>query len=114
MLQETLDRFQPRLKALGFEAQLLLPVEPLLAGLVLIYVLSVRWVFARRALRDARAEFVLFAALGLVGLLLNALTLFVGTALGLALPLAKTASAGIGFVANFVTRKVLLFSVAKA
>ncbi len=84
-----------------------------LAGLVLIYVLSVRWVFARRAFRDARDEFVLFAALGLLGLMLNALTLFVGTALGLALPLAKAASAGIGFTANFVTRKVLLFSVAK-
>ena len=81
-------------------------------GLVLVYGLSIRWVFARRALRSARAEFVLFAALGLVGLLLNAVTLFVATGVGLALPVAKGLSAAIGFVANFITRKVLLFSVA--
>ena len=80
------------------------------AGLVLVYGLSIRWVFARRTVRDARGEFAVFAALGLVGLLLNSLTLHLATGLGLALPLAKALSAGIGFVANFVTRKVLLFS----
>ena len=80
------------------------------AGLLLVYVLSIRWVFARRAVRDARGEFVVFAALGLVGLLLNSLTLQVATGLGLALPFAKAVSAGIGFAANFATRKVLLFS----
>ncbi len=80
------------------------------AGLILIYVLSIRWVFARRTVRDARGEFLMFAALGLVGLLLNSVTLSVATGLGLALPVAKALSAGIGFVANFVTRKVLLFS----
>lgn len=83
------------------------------AGLVLVYVLSIRWVFSKRAVRDARGEFLLFAVLGLIGLVLNSLMLFVATGLGLTLPLAKALSAGIGFVANFVSRKVLLFSVAK-
>ena len=83
------------------------------AGLVLIYALSVRWVFRARAVRDRRGEFVLFAVLGLVGLVLNSLTLFACTAAGIALPLAKLLSAGIGFVANFVSRKVLLFSAGK-
>lgn len=79
-------------------------------GLVLVYVLSVRWVFAHRAVRDARGEFVLFAALGLIGLVLNSATLYVATGLGLALPLAKALSAALGFVTNFVSRKLLLFS----
>ena len=79
-------------------------------GLVLVYALSVRWVFAYRVIHDARGEFLLFAALGLVGLLLNSMTLFVATGLGLSLPLAKGLSAGIGFVTNFVSRKLLLFS----
>ncbi len=80
------------------------------AGLVLVYLLSIRWVFAERAVRDGRGEFLLFAVLGLVGLVLNSATLFVATGLGLALPIAKLVSAAIGFVANFVTRKLLLFS----
>ena len=80
------------------------------AGLVLVYFLSIHWVFKERSVRDPRGEFALFAALGLVGLVLNSATLSVATALGLALPLAKGLSAGIGFTTNFISRKVLLFS----
>ena len=80
------------------------------AGLILIYGLSVRWVFARRVVSDARNEFMIFAALGLFGMALNSGTLYVATAAGLALPLAKGISAAIGFVANFVSRKAILFS----
>jgi putative flippase GtrA len=80
------------------------------AGLVFIYLLSIRWVFAERAVRDRKSEFLAFAVLGVVGLCLNSLTLYVATGFGLALPFAKALSAGIGFVANFVSRKVLLFS----
>ncbi len=80
------------------------------AGLVFIYLLSTRWVFANRVVRDPAKEFLVFALLGVVGLVLNSLTLFVATTIGLALPLAKLLSAGLGFVANFVTRKVLLFA----
>lgn len=79
-------------------------------GLILIYGLSVRWVFARRAVSDARSEFMIFAALGLFGMALNSGTLYVATTAGLALPLAKGISAAIGFVANFISRKAILFS----
>jgi putative flippase GtrA len=84
------------------------------AGLVLVYQLSIRWVFARRAMRSTRGEFAVFAVLGLFGLALNSATLYVATDLGMALAWAKALSAGIGFVANFVSRKLLLFSVRKA
>lgn len=80
------------------------------AGLVLIYVLSVRWVFARRTVTDSRNEFMIFAALGLVGMALNSATLYVATSAGLALPLAKGISAAIGFVSNFISRKAILFT----
>jgi len=83
-------------------------------GLVFMYVVSnvvsIRWVFASRALRNARREFVVFAVLGLSGLLLNSLTLYVATGMGIALPVAKILSAGFGFVTNFVSRKLFLFS----
>ena len=109
--------------ALAVDASLLsigvrgLSIAPWLAGgvaygtgLVLIYFLSVRWVFAERAVPDRRGEFILFAVLGIIGLVLNSLTLFVTTDLGMALPTSKAISAALGFVANFVSRKLLLFS----
>jgi putative flippase GtrA len=80
------------------------------AGLVFIYLLSIRWVFAERAVGDRKSEFLAFAVLGIVGLFLNSITLFVATSFGVALPFAKVLSAGIGFIANFASRKVLLFS----
>lgn len=84
------------------------------AGLVVIYLLSVRWVFARRVVPDARSEFVIFAVLGLFGMALNSGTLYAATAAGLALPIAKGISAAIGFAANFVSRRAILFSARAA
>ncbi len=80
------------------------------AGLVLIYLLSTRWVFAHRSVRDRRAEFVLFASIGLATLVLNSAVLTAAVALGLALPIGKAISAGIGFVANFALRRLCLFT----
>ena len=83
------------------------------AGLIFIYGLATRWVFANRVVREPSQEFLVFALLGVVGLVLNSLTLFVATTIGLALPFAKVLSAGLGFVANFITRKVFLFASGK-
>ena len=80
-------------------------------GLALIYAFSIRWVFSQRRLKDARAEFVLFAALGLAGLALNQAIITIGMEF-LNLPdwMAKAASAGIVFCFNFGSRKLLLFT----
>ena len=97
-------------RLVGLDYRIAAPVGFTL-GLVLIYVLSIRLVFRQRRLKDARAEFVLFAALGLAGLALNQVIITVGMEF-LALPdwMSKFASAGIVFCFNFTTRKFLLFT----
>ena len=80
-------------------------------GIIVIYVLSVRWVFETRAMRDARSEFLLFAGVGLIGLLINegVLALLTGV-FGFYYLLSKVASVVIVFTWNFIARKFLLFS----
>ena len=81
-----------------------------LFGLTVIYVLSIRWVFEARSVRDWRAEFSLFALIGIVGLLLNEFVLWILTGeLGFHYMLSKGASVVLVFLWNFLARKSLLF-----
>ncbi|MBP5274171.1 MAG: GtrA family protein [Abditibacteriota bacterium] len=48
-----------------------------LAGVVLSYVLSVRWIFTVRSVSDRRLEFMLFLVIGIIGLVLHAWLLYV-------------------------------------
>ena len=84
------------------------------AGLWLAYTLSVRYVFDKRRLSNERAEFMVFAGIGLMGLLLTEALLWamVGRA-GIGPLPAKMAAAGIVFGFNFGARKALLFSAGK-
>jgi putative flippase GtrA len=82
-----------------------------LAGLALVYVLSVRYVF-----RDSRAltppqEVVGFLVTGLIGLALNEglMGVFVGYC-GLGVAIAKIPTVGVVFAFNFTVRRSLLFS----
>ena len=80
-------------------------------GLALIYLLSVRWVFAQRRVADRRIEFTLFALIGLAGMGINEIVIYVGVdrfALG-PVP-AKLVSAALVFCFNFTSRKFLLFT----
>ena len=80
-------------------------------GLATIYALSVGWVFRLRRLKDARAEFALFALLGLAGMGLNQAIVYAGVeTFGFSYELAKIASAGTVFCFNFASRKLLLFT----
>lgn len=80
-------------------------------GLAVVYGLSIRWVFRQRRLKDTRAEFALFALIGLAGMALNQLVVYAGVEwLALAYELAKVLSAGIVFCFNFGSRKLLLFT----
>lgn len=80
-------------------------------GLAVAYAGSVLWVFQQHRLRDRSAEFVAFAAIGLIGLLLTQATLWwlVAQRHWPAVP-AKLLTAGGVFAFNFSLRKLLLFT----
>jgi putative flippase GtrA len=82
-----------------------------LAGATVSYLLSVRFVFSTRKLRNVYLECIAFFTLGLVGLAVNAGALFIaiGT-VGLGLTAGKLFAAGCTFAANFVLRRRLLFT----
>ena len=85
------------------------------AGATVAYLLSVRFVFRFRHLRNASLEFASFVALGLAGLLVNATALFVAiSAAGLGLVTAKVLAAGCTFATNFTLRRQCLFGPPKA
>ncbi len=79
-------------------------------GLVVIYLLSTRWVFTTRSMQSPLAEFGIFAGIGLVGLALNALVLWILTGwLGVFYLISKFASIVLVFAWNFSARKWMLF-----
>jgi putative flippase GtrA len=81
-----------------------------LAGMVVSYALSVRLAFKHHRLRDWRAEFISFAAIGSVGLAVNAAAIFIAVKyFGLNYLVAKCVAAGFTFVYNFISRRQLLF-----
>lgn len=80
-------------------------------GLATIYLLGIRWVFKERRLVDRRAEFALFALIGLAGMALNQGILFAAVQwLAASFEVAKIISAGMVFCFNFASRKLLLFT----
>ncbi len=81
------------------------------AGLAIAYGLSVRWAFRVRDVKDQRAEFIIFALVGLAGLVLTEALLWLQIDVLLMNPvLAKMIAAGIVFLFNFGFRKALLFT----
>jgi putative flippase GtrA len=85
------------------------------AGLAVSYLQSIAFVFRRRRLANAGAEFALFCLIGVLGLGLNLFLLHAIVAwMGMGYALAKAPAACIGFVFNFSLRRVLLFSGAGA
>ena len=81
------------------------------AGGVLAYVLSTRWVFRFRAYGQAPGlEFAAFVGIGLAGLAVTQLVLWLGvTWLELMPEAVKLAAAGATFLFNYGLRKSLLF-----
>lgn len=82
-----------------------------LAGLVTNYLLCISFIFDYRALSNTAHEFLLFFAIGVVGLALNNLLLYALTdGAGLHYLNSKLVAAGIVLIFNFVSRRHLLFS----
>ena len=81
-----------------------------IAGAVIAYLLSVRFVFHAHRLRSRGLEFGGFVVIGLVGVAVNMLVLFVTHGkLGMDLVLGKGIASGCTFLTNFALRRQLLF-----
>jgi putative flippase GtrA len=79
-------------------------------GMVVNYVLSVRWAFGRRSMTNRMAEFTIFVVIGVAGMGINALILWLWQGvLGLHYLLGRIVSAIIGYIWKFVARKLALF-----
>jgi putative flippase GtrA len=80
------------------------------SGVFVAYALSVKLVFKQRRLRDRRTEFASFAAIGTIGLAVNAAVIYVAVKyFGLYYLVAKCVAAGFTFICNFFSRRQLLF-----
>jgi putative flippase GtrA len=98
------------LTELGGVNYLVSAVVGYLTGLVVNYFLSRIWVFHSSKLESKTAEFLIFAAIGLVGMGINELILWVWVSfLGLHYIYGRMVSAVIGYTWKYVARKWLLF-----
>jgi putative flippase GtrA len=80
-------------------------------GLAINYAISIVWVFDQRAVKNQSAEFAIFAALGIFGLGVNDLAMYVLTGwLGLHYLVSKIVATVATYAWNFCSRKLLLFS----
>lgn len=81
-----------------------------ICGLVLSYVLSVTWVFRSRRVQNKSVEFAGFVAIGIVGLGINQVLMWLFTSvLGLFYPISRAFSAVIGYLWKYFARKLMLF-----
>jgi len=81
------------------------------AGSAFLYLLSIGFIFNHRRVQNRRAEFMVFAMIGVAGLLITQCLMFALVSLGgLAYPLAKMATVLVTFLFNFGMRKAMLFT----
>jgi putative flippase GtrA len=81
-----------------------------MAGAVVAYRISIVIAFKHHRLRDRRAEFASFLAIGVIGLAVNAAVMYAAvTGIGLPILAAKCVAAGFTFTCNFFCRRQLLF-----
>ncbi len=79
-------------------------------GMVVNYLLSVKWAFGRRSMTNRMAEFGVFVAIGVAGMGVNTLILWLWQGvLGLHYLFGRIVSAIIGFAWKFAARKLALF-----
>lgn len=80
-------------------------------GGLFLYLVSISGVFMHRRIKNPGAEFSLFLAIGVAGLVINQLSMFtLVSGVGLYYPIAKVVTVGFVFFFNYGMRKALLFS----
>lgn len=95
---------------LGREHLLLWTAIAFAAGLLITYLFSILWVFDNRSLKSRTAEVTIFVAIGIIGLGLTELLMWIfADKAGLHYLLSKIITTVIVFVWNFAAKKLLLF-----
>lgn len=81
-----------------------------ISGLLVNYVISCIWVFSTSKFKNRLVEFLFFAAIGVVGLLLNDALIWLFTdCIGTHYMFSKIVAATIVYLWNFFARKYLVF-----
>ena len=86
-----------------------------IAGLALNYVISTFWIFKNSKVKSKLVEFISFAAIGVVGLLITMgitelFKIWLGDTTSLFQIIAKLVSTAVSFLWNFFARKILLYT----
>ena len=80
-------------------------------GLIITYIFSVTWIFDKRSIKNRRAEFLIFAVIGGVGLLLTSFFMWFFTdILDFHYLISKAFTTVIVFCWNFAAKRFILFS----
>lgn len=81
-----------------------------ISGLLVNYVISCIWVFSNSKFKNRLVEFLFFASIGVVGLLLNDALIWLFTdCIGTHYMFSKIVAAAIVYLWNFFARKYLVF-----
>ena len=81
-----------------------------LIGLIIIYFLSIKWIFQNRIRKNTYQEFFIFSFIGIIGLCINETLIWASLLTeNLHYTIAKVISAGLVFIWNFSARKLILF-----
>ena len=82
-----------------------------IAGGLVAYILSIRFIFSHRRVTDQRVEVLTFVSLGVVGLAVNMATIAAAVELAaIHYLVAKVLAAGLSFFVNYGLRRLLLFT----
>ena len=82
-------------------------------GLIITYLLSIKWIFSERKLNSQSAEFIIFTIIGLCGLLLTQGCMYVFTEFMFGVEhylYSKLLTTVIVSLFNFALKKILLFT----
>lgn len=101
-------------KAFGWVANSL----SFIAGLAVNYIISTFWIFKNSKVENKLVEFLSFAAIGVVGLLITIgitklFELWLGDKTSLFQMIAKLVATAVSFLWNFFARKILLYTKKK-
>lgn len=81
-----------------------------IVGLVINYIISTQWIFKKSKLSNRFVEFFIYGVIGVIGLVLNDLLIFLFTdIMGYHYLISKIIAAALVMGWNFIGRKTILF-----